>query len=129
MLDRTSVVGPKTALKHKGVFVRINSAHFRGPEWTPNITADELGKNIPVLVHFGGNRRAGRAPYDLLNEYFRPGDLFTYMSGADRWYQDSDTKGPSKTRANGNPRSVIFDVARGGGGFKLPLEKVILRST
>ena len=52
--------------------------------------------NIPVMVDFGGNVRASRTLYDLLNKYFRPGDIFTHMYGGVRGEQDPDTKGPSQ---------------------------------
>src|SRR2546422_463808 len=86
------------ALKYKGVIVGIKSAHFSGPEWTPYENAEEIGRiaNIPVMVDFGGNVRAGRTMYDLLNKYFRPGDIFTHMYGGRRGEQDPETKGPSK---------------------------------
>jgi dihydroorotase len=108
------------ALKHKGVIVGIKSAHFNGPEWTPYIKAEEVGKaaNIPVMVDFGNNVRAGRSLYDLLNKYFRPGDIFTHMYGGNRGEQDPDTKGPSKAMIDGRKRGVIFDVGHGGGSFK-----------
>jgi dihydroorotase len=108
-----------TALKYKGTIVGIKSAHFNGPEWTPYINAEEVGKiaHIPVMVDFGGNVRAGRTLYDLLNKYFRPGDIFTHMYGGHRGEQDPDTKGPSKAMIDGRKRGVIFDVGHGGGSF------------
>src|SRR5262245_52998436 len=117
------------ALKHKGVIVGIKSAHFNGPEWTPYIKAEEVGRlaNIPVMVDFGGNVRAGRSLYDLLNKYFRPGDIFTHMYGGNRGEQDPDTKGPSQAMIDGRKRGVIFDVGHGNGSFKwscaIPLMK------
>jgi dihydroorotase len=117
------------ALKHKGVIIGIKSAHFNGPEWKPYIVAEEVGKiaKIPVMVDFGGNVRAGRTLYDLLNKYFRPGDIFTHMYGGNRGEQDPDTKGPSKAMVDGRKRGVIFDVGHGGGSFKwscaIPLMK------
>ncbi len=107
------------ALKYKGVIVGIKSAHFNGPEWTPYINAEEVGKiaHIPVMVDFGGNVRAGRTLYDLLNKYFRPGDIFTHMYGGRRGEQDPETKGPSKAMIDGRKRGVIFDVGHGGGSF------------
>ena len=107
------------ALRYKGTIVGIKSAHFNGPEWTPYIKAEEVGKiaGIPVMVDFGGNVRAGRTLYDLLNKYFRPGDIFTHMYGGRRGEQDPDTKGPSKAMVDGRKRGVIFDVGHGGGSF------------
>jgi dihydroorotase len=107
------------ALKYKGLIVGIKSAHFNGPEWTPYINAEEVGKiaHIPVMVDFGGNVRAGRTLYDLLNKYFRPGDIYTHMYGGRRGEQDPDTKGPSKAMVDGRKRGVIFDVGHGGTSF------------
>ncbi|MGO9261639.1 MAG: amidohydrolase/deacetylase family metallohydrolase [Bryobacteraceae bacterium] len=107
------------ALKYKGVIVGIKSAHFNGPEWTPYINAEEVGKiaHIPVMVDFGGNVRAGRTLYDLLNKYFRPGDIYTHMYGGHRGEQDPETKGPSKAMIDGRQRGVIFDVGHGGASF------------
>ena len=107
------------ALKYKGIVVGIKSAHFNGPDWTPYVNAEEVGKiaHIPVMVAFGGNVRAGRTLYDLLNKYFRPGDIFTHMYGGNRGEQDPDTKGPSKAMVDGRKRGVIFDVGHGGASF------------
>src|SRR5215471_12385409 len=62
----------ETVNRYKGLIVGIKSAHFTGPEWTPYINAEEIGKatHIPVMVDFGSNVRAGRTLYDLLNKYF-----------------------------------------------------------
>ena len=117
------------AMKHKGVIIGIKSAHFNGPEWTPYEKAEEVGRlaNIPVMVDFGGNVRAGRTLYDLLNKYFRPGDIFTHMYGGVRGEQDEKTQGPSQAMIDGRKRGVMFDVGHGGGSFKwstaIPLMK------
>ena len=117
------------AMRHKGVIVGIKSAHFNGPEWTPYEKAEEVGRlaNIPVMVDFGGNVRAGRTLYDLLNKYFRPGDIFTHMYGGVRGEQDDHTQGPSQAMIDGRKRGVMFDVGHGGGSFKwstaIPLMK------
>jgi dihydroorotase len=117
------------AMKHKGVIIGIKSAHFNGPEWTPYEKAEEVGRlaSIPVMVDFGGNVRAGRSLYDLLNKYFRPGDIFTHMYGGVRGEQDEKTQGPSQAMIDGRKRGVIFDVGHGGGSFKwstaIPLMK------
>jgi dihydroorotase len=107
------------AMRHKGLIVGIKSAHFSGPEWAPYERAEEVGKiaHIPVMVDFGGNVRAGRSLYDLLNKYFRPGDIFTHMYGGRRGEQDPETKGPSKAMIDGRRRGVYFDVGHGGGSF------------
>jgi len=107
------------AMRHKGLIVGIKSAHFSGPEWAPYERAEEAGKiaHIPVMVDFGGNVRAGRSLYDLLNKYFRPGDIFTHMYGGRRGEQDPETQGPSKAMIDGRRRGVYFDVGHGGGSF------------
>jgi len=109
----------ETAIKYKGIIVGIKSAHFNGPECTPYINAEEVGKlaHIPVMVDFGGNVRAGRTLYDLLTKYFRPGDIFTHMYGGRRGEQDAETKGPSEAMIEGRKRGVIFDVGHGNGSF------------
>ena len=118
-----------TVNKYKGLIVGIKSAHFTGPEWTPYINAEEIGKatHIPVMVDFGSNVRAGRTLYDLLNKYFRPGDIYTHCYGGNRGEQDPETKGPSKAMVDGRARGVIFDVGHGGGSFRwscaIPLMK------
>jgi len=61
--------------------------------------------------------RAGRTLYDLLNKYFRPGDILTHMYGGRRGEQDPETKGPSKAMLDGRKRGVYFDVGHGGGSF------------
>jgi dihydroorotase len=106
--------------KHREEIVGIKSAHFNGPEWTPYERAVEVGRaaKIPVIVDFGGNVKAGRSLYDLLNKYFRPGDIFTHMYGGRRGEQDPETKGPSKAMVDGRKRGVLFDVGHGGGSFR-----------
>jgi dihydroorotase len=119
----------ETVNKYKGLIVGIKSAHFTGPEWTPYINAEEIGKatHIPVMVDFGSNVRAGRTLYDLLNKYFQPGDIYTHCYGGNRGEQDPETKGPSKAMVDGRARGVIFDVGHGGGSFRwscaIPLMK------
>jgi dihydroorotase len=107
------------ALKYKGVIVGVKSAHFAGPEWTPYENAEAIGKiaGIPVMVDFGNNVRAGRTLYDLLNKYFRPGDIYTHMYGGRRGEQDPETKGPSKAMIDGRKRGVYFDVGHGSASF------------
>ncbi len=109
-----------TVLKHKGEIVGIKSAHFNGPEWTPYEKALEVGRaaKVPVIVDFGGNVRANRSLYDLLNKYFRPGDIYTHMYGGRRGEQDPETHGPSKAMIDGRTRGVYFDVGHGGSSFR-----------
>ena len=110
------------ALKYKGTIVGIKSAHFNGPEWTPYIKAEEVGKiaHIPVMVDFGGNVRAGRTLYDLLNKYFRPGDIFTHMYGGNRGEQDPETKGPEQ--GDGRRPQARRDLRRGPRRRQLQVE-------
>ena len=107
-------------LAHKGEIVGIKSAHFNGPEWTPYEKALEVGRaaKVPVIVDFGGNVKAGRSLYDLLNKYFRAGDIYTHMYGGRRGEQDPETQGPSKAMIEGRKRGVYFDVGHGGSSFR-----------
>jgi dihydroorotase len=107
-------------LKHKADIVGIKSAHFNGPEWTPYEKALEVGRaaKVPVIVDFGGNVKAGRSLYDLLNKYFRPGDIYTHMYGGRRGEQDPTTNGPSQAMIDGRKRGVFFDVGHGGSSFR-----------
>ncbi len=108
------------ALKHKGLIIGIKSAHFNGKEWTPYERAVEVGRraSIPVMVDFGGNVKAGRTIDDLVNIYFRPGDIFTHMYGGVRGELAADRRGPSPGLVSGRKRGVIFDVGHGGGSFR-----------
>jgi dihydroorotase len=105
--------------RYKQYIVGIKSAHFNGPEWTPYINAEEIGRatNIPVMVDFGGNVRAGRTLSELFLKYFRPGDIYTHCYGGHRGEQDLETKGPSRAMLDGRAKGVIFDVGHGGGSF------------
>lgn len=108
------------AMRHKGVIVGIKSAHYNGADWTPYERAAEVGKlaNIPVMVDFGGNVRAGRTLMDLFTKHFRAGDIFTHMYGGRRGEQDQDTGGPSAAMVEGRKRGVLFDVGHGGASFR-----------
>ena len=118
------------ALKHKGLIVGVKSAHFNGPEWAPYERAVEVGRGakIPVMIDFGGNVRAGRSLYDLLNKYLRPGDILTHMYGGARGEQDPDTKGPSKAMVDGRARGVLFDVGHGGTSFRYSTAVPLLKA-
>ena len=106
--------------KNREVIVGIKSAHFNGPEWAPYERALEVGRaaKIPVMVDFGGNVKAGRTLHDLLNKYFRPGDIYTHMYGGRRGEQDPATGGPSKAMVDGRAHGVFFDVGHGGTSFR-----------
>jgi dihydroorotase len=80
------------ALKHKGVVVRIKSAHFTGPEWKPYEEAVLAGTiaDIPVMIDYG-SLRLERPLYDLLTKVLRPGDIYTHMYSGLRGEQDPET--------------------------------------
>jgi dihydroorotase len=112
----------KMALRYPGLIVGVKSAHFNGPEWTPNEQAVIAGTkaNIPVMVDFGGDRPT-RPLYDLLTKKLRPGDIYTHMYSGLRHEQDPVTKGPQKGMIEGRARGVYFDAGTGGGSFKYSL--------
>jgi dihydroorotase len=112
----------KMALRHPGLIVGIKSAHFNGPEWTPNEQAVIAGTkaNIPVMVDFGADRPT-RPLYDLLTKKLRPGDIYTHMYSGLRQEQDPATLGPSKAFIEGRARGIYFDTGTGGGSFKWSL--------
>jgi dihydroorotase len=112
----------KMALRYPGLIVGIKSAHFEGPEWTPNEQAVIAGTkaNIPVMVDFGADRPT-RPLYDLLTKKLRPGDIYTHMYSGLRQEQDPQTLGPSKGFIEGRARGIYFDAGTGGGSFKFSL--------
>jgi dihydroorotase len=112
----------KMALRYPGLIVGVKSAHFNGPEWTPNEQAVIAGTraNIPVMVDFGADRPT-RPLYDLLTKKLRPGDIYTHMYSGLRQEQDPKTLGPSKGFIEGRARGVYFDAGTGGGSFKFSL--------
>jgi dihydroorotase len=108
------------ALKHKGVVVGIKSAHYNGADWKPYEQAVIAGNqaDIPVMIDFGGNVRAGRTLMDLFMKYLRPGDIFTHMYGGVRGEFDQAANGPSAAMIAGRKRGIIFDVGHGGTSFR-----------
>lgn len=110
----------KVALAHKGVVVGIKSAHYNGTDWKPYEQAVIAGTkaDIPVMIDFGGNVRAGRTLMDLFTKYLRPGDIFTHMYGGVRGEYDAEAKGPSAAMIAGRKRGIIFDVGHGGASFR-----------
>ena len=107
------------ARRHKGLVVGIKSAHYNGKDWIPYERAAEAARlaDIPVMVDFGGNVRAGRTLLELFTTHFRPGDIYTHMYGGRRGEQDPVTKGPSAAMIEGRKRGVLFDVGHGGASF------------
>ncbi len=108
------------ALQHKGVVVGIKSAHYNGADWKPYTQAVIAGTraDIPVMIDFGGNVRAGRTLMDLFMTHLRPGDIFTHMYGGVRGEFDQAAKGPSAAMVAGRKRGIIFDVGHGGASFR-----------
>ena len=108
------------ALQHKGVIVGIKSAHYNGPDWKPYEQAVIAGTkaDIPVMIDFGGNVKAGRTLMDLFMKHLRPGDIFTHMYGGVRGEQDQATKGPSAAMVEGRRKGIVFDVGHGGASFR-----------
>lgn len=108
------------ALQHKGVIVGIKSAHYNGTDWKPYEQAVIAGTkaDVPVMIDFGGNVKAGRTLMDLFMKYLRPGDIFTHMYGGVRGEQDQASKGPSAAMVEGRKKGIIFDVGHGGASFR-----------
>lgn len=108
------------ALKHKGVVVGVKSAHYNGTDWKPYEQAVIAGTkaDIPVMIDFGGNVKAGRTLMDLFMKYLRPGDIFTHMYGGVRGEWDATSKGPSAAMIAGRKRGIIFDVGHGGTSLR-----------
>ncbi|AMY07183.1 Dihydroorotase [Luteitalea pratensis] len=118
--DMDGAATAKMALQHKGVVVGIKSAHYNGTDWKPYEQAVIAGQqaDIPVMIDFGGNVKAGRTLMDLFMKYLRPGDIFTHMYGGVRGEFDAATKGPSAAMIEGRKRGIIFDVGHGGTSLR-----------
>jgi len=100
------------ALKYKGLIVESRAR--TSPALNGRLTkkAEEVGRiaHIPVMVDFGSNVRAGRSLYDLLNKYFRPGDIPPHV-WRPPWRARSGNQGTEQAMIDGRKRGVIFDVA------------------
>lgn len=118
--DMDAQATARMAQAHPGVIVGIKSAHYNGADWIPYERAAEVGRklDIPVMVDFGGNMRAGRTLMTLFTEHFRAGDIYTHMYGGRRGEQDPETGGPSAAMLEGRKRGVFFDVGHGGASFR-----------
>jgi dihydroorotase len=118
------------AAKHKGLIVGIKSAHYNGKDWIPYERAGEVGRklDIPVMVDFGGNVRAGRSLQELFTKYFRAGDIYTHMYGGRRGEQDPATKGPSAAMIEGRKRGILFDAGTGGASFRYDTAVPLLKA-
>ncbi len=108
------------ARQHRDVVVGVKSAHYNGRDWIPYERAGAVARqlDVPVMVDFGGNVRAGRTLMELFTTYFRAGDIYTHMYGGRRGEQDADTKGPSAAMVEGRKRGIFFDVGHGGASFR-----------
>ncbi|MEZ5352433.1 MAG: amidohydrolase/deacetylase family metallohydrolase [Bryobacteraceae bacterium] len=105
------------ALKHKDLIVGVKTAHFNGPEWKPVDQAIAAGKiaKIPIMVDFG-RAYPERSLAQLLNDKFRPGDIYTHCyAGGGRGELLEGRVNPAILPAQ--KRGIIFDVGHGGGSF------------
>src|SRR5690606_31762289 len=118
------------ARRHRDVVVGVKSAHYNGSDWIPYERAGAVARqlDLPVMVDFGGNVRAGRTLMDLFTKYFRAGDIYTHMYGGRRGEQDPDTKGPSAAMVEGRKRGIIFDVGHGGASFRFDAAVPMLKA-
>jgi dihydroorotase len=107
------------AMRYPDTIIGIKSAHFSGPEWTPYIRAEDVGKiaHIPVMIDYGANRPE-RPLYDLLTKYLRSGDIYTHTYSGLRGEQDPLTLGPQQGFILGRQRGIYFDAGTGGGSFR-----------
>jgi dihydroorotase len=108
------------AQKYKDVIVGVKSAHYNGADWKPYEQAEIVARrlDIPVMVDFGGNVRAGRTLGELFTKHFRAGDIYTHMYGGVRGEQDPQTGGPSQAMIDGRKRGIFFDVGHGGASYR-----------
>lgn len=118
------------ARKHRDVVVGVKSAHYNGRDWIPYERAGAVARqfDMPVMVDFGGNVRAGRTLMELFTKYFRAGDIYTHMYGGRRGEQDPDTKGPSAAMVEGRKRGIFFDVGHGGASFRFDAAVPMLKA-
>ena len=117
MEDMDAKPTSEMALKYKGTIVGIKTAHFNGPEWKPVDQAIAAGKvaSIPIMVDFG-RAYPERSLAELLNDKFRPGDIYTHCyAGGGRGELLDGRVNPAILPAQ--KRGVIFDVGHGGGSF------------
>jgi hypothetical protein len=61
--------------------------------------------DIPVMVDFGSARV--RTMAELFTRIFRPGDIWTHVSGGNRGEQDSKTLGPSQALIDGRKKGIL----------------------
>src|SRR5690606_25454384 len=115
---------------HRDVVVGVKSAHYNGRDWIPYERAGAVARqfDMPVMVDFGGNVRAGRTLMELFTKYFRAGDIYTHMYGGRRGEQDPDTEGPSAAMVEGRKRGIFFDVGHGGASFRFDAAVPMLKA-
>ncbi|MDX1979530.1 MAG: amidohydrolase/deacetylase family metallohydrolase [Bryobacteraceae bacterium] len=116
MDDMDGKATAEMALKHKGLIVGVKTAHFDGPQWKAVDQALAAGRTakIPVMVDFG-RAYPERSLAELLNDKFRPGDIFTHCYGGARGELINGRVNPAILPAQ--KRGIIFDVGHGGGSF------------
>lgn len=108
------------ARRHADTIVGIKLAHYEGHEWTPverTIQAAEMA-GLPIMVDFGG-ADPELSLEELLQERYRPGDIFTHcyahVRGRTPVVDEQGRLRPFVLAAQ--KRGVIFDVGHGGGSF------------
>lgn len=116
MDDMDGKATAEMALKHKGLIVGVKTAHFDGPQWKAVDQALAAGRTakIPIMVDFG-RAYPERSLAELLNDKFRPGDIFTHCYGGARGELINGRVNPAILPAQ--KRGIIFDVGHGGGSF------------
>lgn len=104
--------------------VGIKLAHYIGHDWTPVerlIEAGEIG-DVPVMVDFG-SANPPLSLVELVNERFRPGDIYTHMYGGGGGGRESVLDENGRLRdgiLEAQRKGIIFDVGHGGASFRWP---------
>lgn len=121
LADMDAKLTAMTAKRYSDDIVGIKLAHYSGPEWDPLDRSVEAGKlaDIPVMVDFGGHTPALSLD-TLLNEKFRPGDIFTHcyanVNGRTAVVDENGKVRPYVLEAQ--KKGIVFDVGHGGGSFQ-----------
>lgn len=127
------------AEKYPNHIVGIKLAHFSGRDWTPALRAEEASvlADIPLMVDFGEANPALSLD-TLLNQVFRPGDIFTHCYGGSPETLETRPGGREslvnmagevkpfvrEARKNG----IIFDVGFGAASFNYSVGKPALEA-
>ena len=122
------------AQKYSKYIVGIKLAHFSGRDWTPAKRAEEAATlaDIPLMVDFGSATPALSLD-TLLNQVFRPGDIYSHCFGGNPGTLENrpggreaivSLKGEVKPYAStAQKRGVIFDVGFGAASFLFSVGK------